>query len=218
MVREIPSITPNVLAFADDVVDAGCTVVLPLRLGIPGGADTVQSVTRSIARHCVAQKFETWRTGRTSAVTEWVRALAADLHTELGGPGGGALGRCFSGGFALAMMPEGHVDAAVLSQPSLPFTLSATLKADLGLSPADLFAVKGRVASGCPVSWGRATPATPLVGSRCESLPAELGSGFRAVEPPGKGHSVLPEHRDEESVSAMCSRPALRAPTASPTS
>ncbi len=48
-------------------------------------------------------------------------ARAKQLHAELGGPGVGALGMCFSGGFALAMMVEEHTVAPVLSQPSLPF-------------------------------------------------------------------------------------------------
>ena len=151
------------LAFAEEVVDAGFTVVLPSLLGTPGGAYTPRAVLRSVARLCVSREFETWRTGSTSPVTAWLRALAAELHGELGGPGVGALGMCFSGGFALAMMTDGHVAAPVLSQPSLPFTLSAAHRADLGLSPADLASVKERVAGGCPV-LGLRYAGDPLVG------------------------------------------------------
>lgn len=199
VVHEIPSITPNVLAFAQAVVDAGFTVALPSLLGTPGGAYTPQAIVRSVARLCVSREFETWRTGRTSPVIAWLRALAADLHAELGGPGVGALGMCFSGGFALAMMTDGHVAAPVLSQPSLPFNLSGAHRADLGLSRGDLISVKERVAGGCPV-LGLRYSSDPLVGNRFDTLRAELGEGFLAVELPGKGHSVLTEHRDEESV------------------
>jgi hypothetical protein len=40
----------------------------------------------------------------------------------------------------------------------------------------------------------------PAVGKRFETLRQELGDGFIAVELEGKGHSVVTEHRDEESV------------------
>ncbi len=199
VVHEIPSITPKVLAFADDVVDAGFTVLLPSLVGTPGGAYSPTALAGSVAKVCVSREFETWRTGRTSPAAVWLRALAADLHAELGGPGVGALGMCFSGGFALAMMTEGHVAAPVLSQPSLPFTLTAAHKADLGLDPADLAAVKERVAAGCPV-LGLRYAGDPLVGNRFDTLRAELGDGFLAVELPGKDHSVLTEHRDEPTV------------------
>ena len=41
-------------------------------------------------------------------------------HGPERGPGVGAVGMCFTGGFALAMMTEPSVVAPVLSQPSLP--------------------------------------------------------------------------------------------------
>ena len=199
VVHEIPSITPKVLAFAQEVVDAGFTVVLPSLVGTPGAAYSPRALLGSVVKVCVSREFETWRTGRTSPATVWLRALAADLHGELGGPGVGALGMCFSGGFALAMMTEGHVAAPVLSQPSLPFGLTAAHKADLNLTPADLASVKERVAAGCPV-LGLRYASDPLVGTRFDTLRRELGDGFLAVELPGQGHSVVTEHRDEESV------------------
>ena len=47
--------------------------------------------------------------------------LARTLHEELGGPGVGALGMCFTGGFALAMMVDDSVAAPVVAQPAVPF-------------------------------------------------------------------------------------------------
>lgn len=38
---------------------------------------------------------------QTSPVIAWLRALAKSLHAEVGGVGVGAIGMCFSGGFAL---------------------------------------------------------------------------------------------------------------------
>ena len=47
----------------------------------------------------------------TTPVAGWLRSLARELHDELGGPGVGALGMCFTGGFALAMMVDTSVVA-----------------------------------------------------------------------------------------------------------
>ena len=199
IVHEIPGITPKVQAFAEDVDAAGFTVVMPSLLGAPGGPHSSGPVLREVGKVCVSREFTTWAAGRTSPIISWLRALAADLHAELGGPGVGALGMCFSGGFALGMMVDGHVAAPVLSQPSLPFPVSKALAADLNLSPADLTAVKERVAAGCPV-LGLRYASDKAVGTRFDTLRRELGDGFLAVELPGKGHSVLTEHRDEPSV------------------
>ncbi|MCW2601511.1 MAG: hypothetical protein JWM02_3340 [Frankiales bacterium] len=199
VVHEIPGITPNVQAFAEEVVDAGYTVVMPSLLGTPGAPMSVSNVMKVIAKVCISSEFNTWATNRTSPITTWLRALVKELHEELGGPGVGALGMCATGGFALAMMVDGHVAAPVLSQPSMPFAVSRRLAADLNLSPADLTAVKEQVAAGCPV-LGLRYAADKAVGTRFATLRKELGDGFLAVELPGKGHSVVTEHRDEPSV------------------
>ena len=199
VIHEIPGITPKVQGFAEEVVAAGFTVVMPSLFGTPGNAMSVGAVVKSLAQVCVSKEFTAMATGRTSAIASWTRALAKSLHEELGGPGVGALGMCFTGGFALAMMVDGHVAAPVLSQPSVPFPVTPKLAADLNLSPADLTAVKARVDAGCPV-LGLRYKGDKAVGTRFETLRRELGDGFLAVELEGKGHSVVTEHRDEESV------------------
>ena len=200
VIHEIPAITPKVLAFADEVVDAGFTVVMPSLLGTtPGEPPGAGNFLKSITKVCISREFNSWGLNKTSPVTAWLTSLAKDLHEELGGPGVGALGMCYSGGFALAMMVDGHVAAPVLSQPSMPFAFNAAHSRDLNLSPADLTAVKERVAEGCSV-LGLRFQDDPMVGKRFDTLRAELGDGFLAVELPGKQHSVLTEHRDEASV------------------
>ena len=200
VIHEIPGITDSVLAFAEDVVAAGFTVVMPSLLGTPAGlAHSAVNINKALVKVCVSKEFAVWATQATSPITTWLKALARDLHEELGGPGVGALGMCFSGGFALAMMVDGHVAAPVLSQPSLPFPVGAKRKADLNLTPADLATVKQRVSAGCQV-LGLRFKGDIAVGTRFETLRSELGDGFLAVELEGKDHSVLTEHRDEASV------------------
>jgi dienelactone hydrolase len=66
------------------------------------------------------REFTPWAADRSSPIVDWLRALAREVHAECGGKGVGAVGMCFTGGFALAMMTEPSVVAPVLSQPSLP--------------------------------------------------------------------------------------------------
>lgn len=199
VIHEIPGITPKVQAFAEEVVAAGFTVVMPSLFGTPGTPMSNKAIAMSVLQVCISKEFTTIAAGRTSAIASWTRALAKDLHSELGGPGVGALGMCFTGGFALAMMVDGHVAAPVLSQPSAPFVVTKKLGADLNLSPADLAKVKERVSAGCPV-LGLRYASDKLVGTRFETLKRELGDGFLAVELPGEGHSVVTEERDQGSV------------------
>jgi hypothetical protein len=69
---------------------------------------------------CVGREFTIWAGGRSSPIVDWLRALARQAHAECGGKGVGAVGMCFTGGFALAMMTEPSVVAPVLAEPSLP--------------------------------------------------------------------------------------------------
>jgi dienelactone hydrolase len=202
VIHEIPGITPKVQGFAEEVVDAGFTVVMPSLFGTPGKEMSTGGIVSSLVKVCVSKEFVTMASGQTSPIATWTRALARELHEELGGPGVGALGMCFTGGFALAMMVDGHVAAPVLSQPSVPFPVNKRLAADLNLSPADLTAVKARVDAGCPV-MGLRYRSDRAVGTRFETLRRELGEGFLAVELEGKGHSVVTEHRHDETVTQV---------------
>lgn len=202
VVHEIPGITPLVTRFADEVVDAGFTVVMPSLVGTPGKGVSGPYLASSMAKVCVAREFTHWALGQTSPIIGWLRALARSLHLEVGGPGVGAVGMCFSGGFALGMMVDDVMVAPVLSQPSMPFAVGRARAADLNLSPEDRAAVAQRAAEGCQVLGLRFT-GDRAVGTRFESLRELLGDAFVAVELPStsrRDHSVLTEQRDDASV------------------
>lgn len=203
VIHEIPGITPKVAAFANDVVSSGFTVVMPSLVGTPGRAISGPYGLASMAKVCVAREFTVWALQQTSPIIDWLRALATDLQTSAGGPGVGAVGMCFGGGFALGMMIDDVMVAPVLSQPSMPFALGKPARrADLNLSPADAQRVGERAAAGCEV-LGLRFDQDKLVGTRFDSLRALLGDAFIAVELPStskRDHSVLTEQRDEASV------------------
>ena len=199
IIAEIPGITPDVLTFADEVVAQGFTVVLPHLFGDVPSAAGPGAAVRTLAKVCVNREFNKLRLRETSPVATWLRSLARTLHAELGGPGVGALGMCFTGGFALAMMVDESVVAPVLAQPSLPFAIGRARGADLNLSPADLDVVKRRAAAGCAV-LGLKYADDPTVGTRFETLTGEIGDAFIRVELPGRKHATLTAHRQQEAV------------------
>jgi len=121
IIHEIPGLHPLVVRYADGVAAAGMTVFLPSLFGTPGKPVSNGYMLGQMAMNmCVRREFNVWANGRSSRIVDWLRALAREAHAECGGPGVGALGMCFTGGFALAMMTEPSVIAPVLSQPSLP--------------------------------------------------------------------------------------------------
>ena len=210
VIAEMPGITPKVADFGRRVAAMGCTAALPHLFGDPGRPMSGGYVASSILPACVSREFACWATHKTSPVTVWLRALARRMHTECGGPGVGAVGMCFTGGFALAMMVDDVMLAPVLSQPSLPFPITKGHKRDLGISDEDLARVKARCAAepelrllGLRFSNDRLSPP-----ERFQQLSDELGDSFVAVEidsSPGNqwgnrkaAHSVLTEDLKDE--------------------
>jgi dienelactone hydrolase len=150
---------------------------------------------------CIRREFWVLASNASSPVTEWLRGLARHAHAEAGGKGVGAVGMCFSGNFALAMMMEPALMAPVLSQPSMPFPFGAARRAALHVSPEELRCVKDRCARGDRV-LGLRFKGDPMVPpERFETLRRELGEGFEAIElddscanpesPGMRPHSVL---------------------------
>lgn len=205
VIHEIPGITPTVMRFAEDVVAAGYTVEMPLLVGEVGREPSAAYMAATATKICVSREFTTWATGRTSPAIAWLRALGQRLHADVGGPGIGAIGMCFSGGFALGMMLDDTMIAPVLAQPSLPFAFGARRRADIALSPDDLERVVQRAEGGCQV-LGLKYSHDRLVGTRFDTLTELLGEAFIAVEFPSQqksDHSVLTEQRRDAGVAAV---------------
>lgn len=208
VMHEIPGITPQVAAFARRVADDGFTVFLPHMFGTPGKPLSIPYALGEMARACVSREFHVLAKRESSPITDWLRALCRHAHSECGGPGVGAIGMCLTGNFALALMVDPSVMAPVLSQPSLPFPLTASHRAAIHLSDNDLQVVKRRAGEGCGVLGLRFTGDPMCPKERFETLSRELGSGFEGIEinshpgnPHGLGrdaHSVVTTHLVDE--------------------
>ena len=207
VIHEIPGITPSVLRFAEEVVAAGFTVLMPLLVGEVGREPSGAYIGSSMSKVCVSREFTHFALRQTSPIISWLRAIARQLHEEVGGSGVGAVGMCFSGGFALGMMLDERMIAPVLAQPSLPFAIGKSRAVDLNLSPSDAVVIANRAAAGCQV-LGLKFSDDKLVGDRFSSLRTLLGDAFIGVEFPStskKDHSVLTEQRVDEGVQRVLS-------------
>ncbi|MCH5643647.1 MULTISPECIES: dienelactone hydrolase family protein [unclassified Gordonia (in: high G+C Gram-positive bacteria)] len=212
VIAEMPGISPKVADFARRVADLGATAVMPSLFGVdgrdprPSSLGRVGAVTNmlgTIGRACISREFTVLATGKTSPVASWLRALAAEEHARCGGPGVGAVGMCFTGGFALAMATDERMLAPVLSQPSLPFAALPGRRSTIDISDADLEKVQVRCAKGLQVMGLRFEGDVLAPGSRFRFLEEKLGDAFIGIELPDstanpdsefpKPHSVLTE-------------------------
>ena len=212
VIHEVPGLHPLVIRFADRVAAAGMTVFCPSLFGEPGRpVSRGYAIRTMLTAICIRREFNVWSTDRSSPIVDWLRALAAMAHAECGGRGVGAVGMCFTGNFALAMMTEPSVVAPVLSQPSLPGGPGAKVKAGIGVSPSEVACAKRRFAEEDLSMIGLRFKSDKLVPeARFDTLKATFGDAFEAIEledadarpdPHMPPHSVLTIHLREDGPS-----------------
>jgi dienelactone hydrolase len=200
IIHEIPGLHPLVVRFADHVAAAGMTVYLPSLFGTPGKPVGIGYALGQMFKNvCIAREFNVWANDKSSPIVDWLRALARKVHTDCGGKGVGAVGMCFTGGYALAMMTEPSVVAPVLSQPSNPI-LGKEKAHKIDCSPAEMKCAKDRFEKEDLSMIGLRFFGDSFVpDGRFEMLKQEFGSRFEAIElqakdakpGPGQAHSVL---------------------------
>ena len=202
IIHEMPGLHPLVVRFADRVAAAGMTVFLPSLFGLPGRpVSPAYALGEMFKGICIRREFNVWAKDRSSPIVDWLRALAKKVHGECGGKGVGAIGMCFTGNFALAMMTEPSVVAPVLSQPSLPLGFTAAAKAAMGVAPDEIACARKRFDEENLSMIGLRFKGDPVVtAARFQSFKDAFGDKFEAIEledsdaepSPGLGpHSVL---------------------------
>lgn len=205
VISEVPGITPNIIKFAERVRDLGCTAVLPHLFGTPGRPPSTGYALETLAKLCVSREFTGMALGHAGPVMSWLRALARAEHERCGGPGVGAVGMCYTGGFGLAMAVDDSVVAPVLSQPSLPFAVTKSRRSDIQVSSDEWQTIQARpdlCVIGLRFTGDRVVPP-----ARFQALREKLGERFIAFEldsskgnphgHPANAHSVLTEHLDD---------------------
>lgn len=185
VIHEMPGLHPLVVRFADRVAAAGMTVYLPKLFGEAGRpAEHPLGLLTMLGGICIRREFNVWATDKSSPIVDWLRALARHAHAERGGKWVGAVGMCFTGGFALAMMTEPSVVAPVLSQPSLPLgSKNPKRAAGVGASPAEIACARRRFAEEDLSMIGLRFHGDPFVpDARFDTLKREFGDKFEAIE------------------------------------
>ena len=212
VIHEMPGLHPLVIRFADRVAAAGMTVFCPVLFGDAGREPTTgYALATMIKGICISREFNVWATDKSSPIVHWLRALARQVHGECGGKGVGAVGMCFTGNFALAMMTEPSVVAPVLSQPSLPLPAgfgSGKRKPAIGVSADEIACAKRRFADEDLSLLGLRFHGDSFVpDSRFETLKETFGDRFEAIEIAAKDarqdprmapHSVLTLHLNDD--------------------
>ncbi len=202
IIHEMPGLHPLVIRFADRVAAAGMTVFLPSLFGTPGRpVSPGYAIGELVKGLCIRREFTVWQAGKSSPIVDWLRALAKKVHGECGGKGVGAVGMCFTGGYALAMMTEPSVVAPVLSQPSMPLAAGSKKRAaGIDASPAEIACARDRFAKENLSMIGlRFFGDAAVPDARFDTYRREFGDKFEAIEIAAKdsepgpmgAHSVL---------------------------
>jgi dienelactone hydrolase len=221
IIHEVPGLHPLVIEFAERVAEAGMTVFLPSLFGQPGRPTSRGYELHSMLKAlCIQREFAAWSAGKSSPIVQWLRALARRAHEECGGRGVGAVGMCFTGGYALAMMTEPAVVAPVLSQPSMPVPVGSKERAaGLDVTPDEMACAKRRFETeGLSLIALRFKSDKFVPDARFETLRREFGDKLEAIElededaapserPP---HSVLTFHLKEDGPSKAAERRVIQ--------
>jgi dienelactone hydrolase len=183
LIPEIPGITPQVLGLAEHLVDEGFTVVVPSPFGDPGRSSTVGYTLGVVARICVSAEFRAFAVGVHRPITDYFRAVAADLASRTPGKGVGVIGMCMTGGFALAAAIDDSVLASVISQPALPFPISRARRVDLPVSAEDFDVIAARASAGDLCALGlRFSEDASAPRARFDTVKKRLGDAFEVIE------------------------------------
>lgn len=145
LMPELAGFSPGMLQFAERLRQARFQVYVPWLFG-PFGQRTP---LRNAIRLCISREFANLRAGVSAPVTTWLRALAAHISQYNGGGRVGAIGMCLTGAFAIPLVIDPKVVAAVAAQPSVPFGVRrGPWMHQLNVSDSDIAKARDRLTSG----------------------------------------------------------------------
>ncbi|MFZ2029757.1 MAG: dienelactone hydrolase family protein [Vitreimonas sp.] len=192
MMQEMPGIGPEAIAFCKRLADAGFEVWAPHWFG-PLGRTSSLNVLRLL---CMRREFQVFAKNQSSAIVDWMRALCQHVATVRNVERVGVIGMCLSGNFAMALVAEPNVWAAIASQPSLPVRDQTALhmsRAEIAASHAALDA-KGAMRA------YRFEGDKLCTAAKFDAVDAAFNDGAVRVVTnvlPGGGHSVFTGHYND---------------------
>jgi len=194
IIQELPGIGPETLRLADKLEVAGFRVVLPHLFGPLGKLSFVGNIGRLF---CMRREFSLFERNKTSPVVRWLGALCATLKEQYQVDGVGVIGMCLSGNFAISLMADSSVLAAVASQPSMPlFTQSA-----LHMSPQDISDIRQALDEKGAMLAFRFAGDKLCTQTKFDTLNATFNDDHERIKltnVPGNKHSLLTVHFVDE--------------------
>ena len=187
LIQELPGIGPETLRLADRLIEAGHRVFMPHLFGPLGRVSMVGNTARVL---CMRREFSIFTRGATSPVVEWLRALCKDVKARTGAAGVGVIGMCLTGNFAISLIADESVLAAVASQPSLPILGQH----DLHMSPGEITAARAALDAYGPMLALRFEGDRLCTAAKFDAIDRAFNDDVervRLVTLPGRGHSVL---------------------------
>ena len=188
LLQELPGIGQETLRLADELVNAGFEVVMPHLFGPIGKTSIAGNLARVM---CLRKEFHLLSRDRSSPITDWIRQLCRHIRDESGTDGVGIIGMCLTGNFAIQLIGDESVLAAVASQPAMPFFKQGSLH----MSPADIEQSRQALDSKGPMRLLRFDndPLCTAAKSACihKAFNDDGAHRVREITLPGKGHSVL---------------------------
>jgi dienelactone hydrolase len=117
LIQELPGIGEETLRLADRLVEAGMEVILPHLFGPIGKTSMGGNLARVF---CMRREFSLFAVNKSSPIVDWLKALCAEIKDSRGVSGVGVIGMCLTGNFAISLIGDDSVLAAVSCQPAMP--------------------------------------------------------------------------------------------------
>jgi len=188
IIQELPGIGPETLRLADEFAARGFSVALPHLFGPLEKISMVGNLVRVL---CMRREFALFEANRSSPVVDWLKALCREMKTRRQVRGVGVIGMCLTGNFALSLLADDSVLAAVASQPSMPLMKASALH----MSSDDIALIRRRIEQTAPAHAYRFAGDPMCNADKFQAIDAAFNDDgvVRMVNHvlPGKGHSVL---------------------------
>jgi dienelactone hydrolase len=172
---------------ADKFIDNGFSVFMPHLFGPIGKTNVAGNLARVF---CMRKEFNLFAKNRTSPITTWLRALCRSIKEQENANGVGVIGMCLTGNFAISLMGDDSVLAAVASQPAMPFMAPASLH----MSERDIAEIKANIDATAPMKAFQFENDILSTGSKFRCIDETFNTDRQRIELtrlPGKKHSVL---------------------------
>jgi len=188
IVQELPGISKENLRLADKFVAQGFQVILP---HLFGPLEQISIVGNLFRVFCMRKEFHLFKSNKSSPIVDWLKALCRKVKQDNGMKGVGVIGMCLTGNFAISLMGDDSVLAAVSSQPSMPIMKQKALH----MSDGEIAEIKENIDKTAPMLAYRFKKDPMCTADKFQCIQHAFNEGekerIKMKTLPGKGHSVL---------------------------